>query len=245
MADDKHRRLLLHRSRQRLWTKHLAVIAVAASALSVDAANLAQLLILTSDQPRERRKAQALSVLARALYQQPKVHDAWAQANADAYVAAHIRGQAEAMASDAGPAESRTVTALARKLATEPPPAEAAASGYDWVQQQLAGLGGNLADLAAAGQLPSADELAAEIQTAINAAEGPQWWAEEQMVGEWSSSFVATAAAVGGVRLFFWTAEDDRVCPTCDGYEADNPYTPQTVPGVPVHPACRCDIERG
>jgi len=237
-------RTALHRARGRLYDRQKPAIVAAVGGLMVDSKNLAVQLALIADRPRATRKAQALTTLRQHLYQQPQAHDAWAQANSQAYRAAVGRGRAEAKATPAGggPADPAVAGRLTRTEAVNVDGNEAAAAGYQWIDQQLSGLAGDLANM----DLPSADDLAKEIQTAVNAAEGPQWWAEEQMVGAWAKSLVDGLTDTNpDRRLYWWTSEDDRVCPTCDAIEGNNPYTEATIPGCPDHPGCRCDIEGG
>jgi hypothetical protein len=40
--------------------------------------------------------------------------------------------------------------------------------------------------------------------------------------------------------IWYVTAGDDRVCPTCEANEAGSPYTPDRAPLPAVHPRCRC-----
>lgn len=243
------RRQALHRNRDRLYAHHAALIGAAAAGIGaeIDGHTTARLMLLVADQPRDKRKAQALTALTAALGRSPETKTKWATANAGAYAAATARGKAEATVSiNGGKVPSPAAVVKAEDVASVDDK-DTWTAAYDWLDQQLASMAGTLADIAARGELPTADELAKEIQTAINAAEGPRWWAEEQMVGAWSTSFVATAKDVGGEdqRLFWWSAEDDRVCPSCDENEAENPYTPATIPDCPDHYNCRCDIEAG
>jgi hypothetical protein len=55
-----------------------------------------------------------------------------------------------------------------------------------------------------------------------------------------SSAWLAVYDRARAPRILWVTAGDDRVCPVCDGYEADNPYTPETFPPMPAHFKCRC-----
>lgn len=55
-----------------------------------------------------------------------------------------------------------------------------------------------------------------------------------------SSAWLAVYDAAQVERVLWVTAGDDRVCPQCDEYEEENPWTPETFPEMPAHIKCRC-----
>lgn len=236
-------RVALHRARLRLYRKHRALIIAAAAGLhqALDRRLLTRNLVLTADQPRKVRQAQAARTIATALTAAPGVAGAWQQANQTAATAAAARGRSEAANTPpgGGPPDPRKVTAgltaAAAALGT-------ITAGQDWTGPQIEREAWNLSGLDLAG----ADDPEQAVSDLLDALDGVGAAAEDQMHAALSGAFADYFTAGPGLTLgqIAWvTEEDDRVCPACDANEENGPYPPDGLPEMPAHPNCRCWFE--
>lgn len=65
-------------------------------------------------------------------------------------------------------------------------------------------------------------------------------WTELARVQAAAADDTYRQAQVG--EVIWASAEDDRVCPTCDARETASPYELDAAPDVPAHPRCRCVV---
>lgn len=111
-----------------------------------------------------------------------------------------------------------------------------------WAARIIAGAVTDLAKALAAGAIAgaTADVMAASASAVLRKSGSVTAYLDQAMASAVSAATSAAYAALGGIELLAWaTAGDGRVCPTCQGYEDDGPYSPRDYPATP-HPRCRC-----
>ena len=103
-----------------------------------------------------------------------------------------------------------------------------------WMLDQLGGMGADVAAAIAVGDIT--DE---ELQALISADPGALYYLD---LGTSQAFLDATNSLymAAGVTMYLWdTMADERVCSTCDEFEARSPYKFTDIPEVP-HGLCRC-----
>lgn len=118
----------------------------------------------------------------------------------------------------------------------EPGTAEIIASAI--VAGVVTDLAVTLAGMAAAGATAAA--MTAAVRAYLHDPKALAAYLQHAMGKSLSAAWLAVYDAARVERILFVTAGDDRVCPACDGYEAENPWTPETFPAPPIHVKCRC-----
>jgi hypothetical protein len=106
------------------------------------------------------------------------------------------------------------------------------------VSVMASGLAAVLVALAVAGA--TAEAMARAVTTALHEAGNLALTATHAMASAVSTAWLAVYDAASVERILWVTAGDGRVCPVCDGYEENNPYTPATFPMMPAHYGDRC-----
>lgn len=106
-------------------------------------------------------------------------------------------------------------------------------------------IAGSVTDLAAALAAAAVAGATAEAMTAAASAvlrkgRSVTTFLDQAMASAVSAAMNAAYSALGGIESLNWVdAGDSRVCPTCQRYADDSPYSPQNYPDTP-HPRCRC-----
>ena len=111
-----------------------------------------------------------------------------------------------------------------------------------WAAKIIAGAVTGLAAALTAGAVAgaSAEVMQAAASAVLRKAGSVTAYLGQAMHSAVNRAMAAAYDALGGIELLTWTtAGDGRVCPTCQGYEDNSPYTPQDYPDTP-HPGCRC-----
>jgi hypothetical protein len=111
-----------------------------------------------------------------------------------------------------------------------------------WAAKIIAGAVTDLATALAAGAIAgaSAEAMLTAASAVLRKGRSVTVYLSQAMQSAVSSAMAAAYAALGGVELLDWlTAGSGNVCPTCQGYADNGPYSPRNYPAVP-HPGCRC-----
>lgn len=113
-----------------------------------------------------------------------------------------------------------------------------------WIQQILGGAATDAGRILAKMGLEGASdsEMAAAVMDAVD---GEDVQAVSLMIDYAMGASMAQAALdlytrEGVQQVNVLTAGDARVCMACEAAEAQGPYPPAQVPGIPLHPRCRC-----
>lgn len=246
----------LHRRRIALYDKQAEAVMVAAAPFlaRVDVKRLAYLLAILANFTRADRAAQMVSAITNYIHGLSGGPTDWDDANSAAFEAAVTRGWAEAQISPehgpADPAKLRKAEQDAAGIALG-----LYGGGYEWTRQQVQRLGWDLSpqsliDDNSDDQGPDRDKLAEAVGGIVTAHSAVGAAAADLMHQSWAQAFLAGVGAVAAstgrdqVLISWTTAEDERVCQTCDDNEANGPYTQDNVPDMPAHVNCRCALER-
>jgi len=120
-----------------------------------------------------------------------------------------------------------------------------------WIQRMLAGCAADVGRLLARlfEEGASRAEMATAVTTAIEAdgetsaaVRAVTAFTQQAMAQAMSQASLDLYASEGLPECSFITAGDDRVCPICDDYEENNPYSLSDCPVPAIHPGCRCVV---
>ena len=108
----------------------------------------------------------------------------------------------------------------------------------------MQGLAGDMGRAVADGL--AADLSQAELIDAVNGVidkgEGAQWYVDEAVHTAMQQAALGLYEQTGIALVDYVTEGDARVCPICEGYEAESPWPLTSVPSPPVHGGCRCFV---
>ena len=111
-----------------------------------------------------------------------------------------------------------------------------------WAGRIIAGAVTGLAAALTAGAVAgdSAEAMTRAASAVLRKAGPVTAYLDQAMHSAVTSAMNAAYSALGNIELLNWVdAGDSRVCPTCQDYADNSPYTPQNYPDTP-HPRCRC-----